>query len=246
MPIASNFQSKHRKEWEIYFSQCYPNSRLKFPELTNLLQLSASEHATQGGLGFIDLQKSNQSWVLNRMRIEIYSMPKRLENIDVVTWIRELKGVKSLREFTVEQNGERRIGVSSLWAVFNTETRRLDTLKVPYDHLTFYPDETGSIIENSRVSLVEEADEVYQYTVSFSDLDIVNHVNNTKYLEWCLNFIDPSIILEEKIQAIDQNFIKELSLGNEVTIYKKTTSDSISFTIMREEKACFACRLELK
>lgn len=245
MPIAPNFRSKHRKKWDIYFSQCYPNSRLKLPELTNLLQLSASEHAIECGLGYIDLQEAHQSWVLMRMRIEIHRMPQRLEEVDVVTWIKKLQGVKSSREFTVEQNGEKCIGVSSLWAVFNTQTRRPDVLQIPFDHLAFYPEEHGTAIENSRVAIVEDSDEHFNYQVCFSDLDIVNHVNNTKYLEWCLNHIDPAIILEERIKAFDQNFMKELNLNDEVILYKKTTANTIAFTIVRDEKPCYSCCLEL-
>jgi acyl-ACP thioesterase len=30
-----------------------------------------------------------------------------------------------------------------------------------------------------------------------SDLDIVNHVNNVKYLEWCLDMVDENIILNQ-------------------------------------------------
>lgn len=91
-----------------------------------------------------------------------------------------------------------------------------------------------------------EPTEIIHYKVQFSDLDIVKHANNTKYLEWCLNTISPEIMLEHRIKAIDMNFLKELSLYDEIEIQKLETNNCIQFKIMNQQKINFVCRLELK
>ena len=45
-------KSVFEKEWEIYFTQCYSNGRIRFSDLSNILQLTAGEHANAVGFGF--------------------------------------------------------------------------------------------------------------------------------------------------------------------------------------------------
>lgn len=246
MPLSPKFRSKHYKEWEIYFPQCYPNTYLKLSEMANFFQITASEHATLAGVGFADLQEFNQSWVLMRMRIEIDELPSWLNKIEVNTWVEVLKGTKSIRDFTIERDGKKLVGVSSLWAIFNTERRRPDMLQIDIDYFERFPDLHATEIPNQLVSLDFIPKETYTYKVQFSDIDIVKHVNNTKYLEWCLNYIDPSIVLENKIKAIDLNFIRELSLGDEILIEMLANENQILFKISKVDTVCFAASFELK
>ncbi|MCA4781643.1 acyl-[acyl-carrier-protein] thioesterase [Empedobacter stercoris] len=246
MPIAEDFQSIFIKNWEIYFSQCDPTGKMKLTEMANLFQLTASEHAIKGGLGFFDLQQYNQSWVMNRLRIEIDELPSWTDFVEVKTWIEVLKGAKSIRDFTIEKNGKKLIGASSLWAVFNTVKRRPDLLQIDSSHIERFPDLKPTKLENNVLTSNFEATEIIHYKVQFSDLDIVKHANNTKYLEWCLNTIDANIMLEHRIKAVDMNFLKELSLDDEIEIQKLETEKLIQFKIVNQEKINFVCQLELK
>lgn len=245
MPVSSNFTSQLTVNWEVYFSQCYPNGSLKIPELSNLLQLTASIHADLGGVGFTDLSSYDQSWVMSRMRFEIDKMPIWSNVIQIKTWVEQLKGLKSIRNFELSYLGQRYVGVSSLWVVMNTKTRRPDNLKIPTCHVECYPNLPATTQINRKLSADFEVVESFDYTVLFSDLDIVNHANNIKYLEWCFNHVDPKLILENRIKAIDVNFVKELSLGDKVQICKGWINNSISFKIIRDSEVCFICEIEV-
>ena len=133
-----------------------------------------------------------------------------------------------------------------MWAVFNTEKRRPDILQLDSSHIERFPDLKPTEIENSILDKDFEPTEIIQYKVQFSDLDIVKHANNTKYLDWCLNTIDPKIILEHCIKAIDMNFLKELSLNDEIEIQKLETENLIQFKIVNQGNINFVCRLELR
>jgi acyl-ACP thioesterase len=82
--------------------------------------------------------------------------------------------------------------------------------------------------------------------VVLSDLDIVNHVNNVKYLEWCLDYVEPELILNSKIESFEMNFLRELSLKDLVGINKCNSSDKIQYTITKEERTCFVLEINLK
>jgi acyl-ACP thioesterase len=66
-------------------------------------------------------------------------------------------------------------------------------------------------------------------------LDIVNHVNNVKYLEWCLDHVDEKSILNEKLDSFEMNFMKELSLNDTVVIHDFSEESTI-FSITKKIK----------
>ena len=97
-----------------------------------------------------------------------------------------------------------------------------------------------------EINLNNDSEIVFEKTVVLSDLDNVNHVNNVKYLEWCLDFADVALILNQKIESFEMNFLKELSLKDKVIINENLNTDSVIFSITKEEKTCFALQLNLK
>lgn len=246
MPIASNFTSQISKKWEINFTQCTPNGYLKYTDLCNLLQLTAAAHSEVGGISFNDMQEFNQAWVLSRMRVEISELPKSGDIVTVTTWINSLENSRSVRALEMHLNGKKLIGCETFWAVFNTKIRRPEALALPYDHFELYPDKKATIEPFSKINIQPENKQIAQKTVFLSDLDIVNHVNNVKYLEWCLDYVNPSLIIKQEIESFEMNFMKELSLKDKVIISENDTADSSIFTISKAEKNCFALQINWK
>lgn len=243
MPIASNFSSVLEQEFEINFLQCYPNGALKYTELCNLLQITAGLHADLGGISFSDMQKHHQAWVLSRMLLEITELPKWRDKIVVKTWINSLENSRSIRCLEVYHNHKKIIGCETLWVVFNTKTRKPDILQLPHEHFekialqatqnTMYKidtQNTGHCVAFQKVML--------------SDLDIVNHMNNVKYLEWCLNYEDSKTLFSNAIKSIAINFIRELNLGDQTEIFKHQSQNSTTYSIVHNAKHCYT--LDLK
>ncbi|WP_291122706.1 acyl-[acyl-carrier-protein] thioesterase [Flavobacterium sp. UBA6046] len=246
MPIAPNFTSILSKDWEINFKQCMPNEYLKYTDLCNILQLTAAEHSEIGGISFSDMQKFDQAWVLSRMRVEISELPKWKDIVTVKTWINTLENSRSVRALEMYVNGNKIVGSETFWAVFNTKTRRPEALALPYEHFNLYPENKATHKTFSKINLNNDTEIVFEKTVALSDLDIVNHVNNVKYLEWCLDFVNVELILNRKIESFEMNFLKELSLKDKVVIHENLTSDAMIFSITKEDKMCFALQLNLK
>jgi|MGYP000144073931 medium-chain acyl-[acyl-carrier-protein] hydrolase len=246
MPISTQFTSILSKDWEINFTQCTPNGFLKYTDLCNLIQLTAAAHSELGGISFSDMQEFNQAWVLSRMRVEIKELPKWKDVITINTWINSLENSRSVRAIEVVLNGNKIIGSETFWVVFNTKTRRPEDLKLPISHFELFPERKATFISFSKINIIESLDTINEKEVVLSDLDIVNHVNNVKYLEWCLDYVEPKIILNQKIISFEMNFLKELSLYDNVQINKSNSSNKIQFTITKEEKTSFALEINLK
>ena len=77
-------------------------------------------------------------------------------------------------------------------------------------------------------------------------MDIVNHANSVKYLEWCLDCIDLEIIKNQQIKSFEMNYLKELSLGDIAEIKHKTIEQSDIFTVSKGDKINFALQINSK
>nr|WP_315252542.1 acyl-ACP thioesterase domain-containing protein [uncultured Flavobacterium sp.] len=246
MPISQDFTSILSKDWEINFTQCTPNGYLKYTDLCNLLQLTAAAHSEVGGISFTDMQEFNQAWVLSRMRVEITQLPKWRDVVTVKTWINSLENSRSVRALEMYVNGKKIIGCETFWAVFNTKARRPEPLALPYEHFELYPEDKATQETFSKINFSNETEMVFEKVVALSDLDIVNHVNNVKYLEWCIDFVDSDLILKQKIKSFEMNYLKELSLKDKVVIHENLTSEAMIFSITKEDKTCFALQINWK
>lgn len=243
MPIAENFTSIHSCNWEINFLQCLPNGFLKHTELCNLLQLTAAEHAEKGGLSFTDMQEFDQAWVLSRMRVEIDALPKWRDTVTVTTWIMDLQGSRSVRALEMSINGKKIVGAITYWAVFNTKARKSEALAPKHEHFIKYPEKHATRESFHKLITENNMQEIVQKKILLSDLDIVNHANNVKYLEWCMDCIDYKSIINKKMASFDMNFLRELQWNDTVSILKKDTTAESIFSVTKENKPCFLLKL---
>ncbi|TRX42978.1 acyl-[acyl-carrier-protein] thioesterase [Flavobacterium restrictum] len=246
MPISHNFTSVLSKDWEINFTQCAPNGYLKYTELCNLLQLTAAAHSEIGGISFSDMQEFNQAWVLSRMRVEITALPQWRDVVTIKTWINSLENSRSVRALEMYVNGQKIVGSETFWVVFNTVKRRPEALQLPFEHFELFPEKKATLQGFSKINLHPETEKVFERTVFLSDLDIVNHANNVKYLEWCIDLAATDLILNQKIESFEMNFLKELALNDTVFIRKSTIQNETIFSITKADKTSFALQLNWK
>ena len=63
-----------------------------------------------------------------------------------------------------------------------------------------------------------------KYRVRVSDLDINQHVNNTKYAQWILDSIPYELHKVLLLKAYSVNFLAETHLGDEVRVERKAST----------------------
>jgi len=242
MPIAPNFTSILSRDWEINFLQCYPNGYLKYTELCNFFQLTASAHSEIGGISFNDMQEHNQAWVLSKMRVELSSLPKWKDIVTVKTWIKSLENSRSTRCLELYIGNEKIVGCETFWAVFNTTSRRPEALALPHEHFKKYPNNNATEKSFSKLGILPDFEIQFKRIVQLSDLDVINHANSVKYIEWCLDSLDSNLLLNQNLKAFEMNYMKEVSLTETLEINQHNNI----FTITKEGKTCFIMELEIK
>jgi medium-chain acyl-[acyl-carrier-protein] hydrolase len=244
--INPNFTSRYSHKWNINFLQCYPNGVIKYTDLCHIFQLTAGIHADLGGLSYTAMQKHHQAWVLTKMRIEIEKLPRWRDEVEVKTWIVEMNGGKSVRAIALFLDHKMIASALTEWVVMDTQTRKSTLLSLDFDHFELFPDDNPIMGKIQKIEIPKERVLLDQYLTKISDLDIVGHVNNVKYLEWCLDRISGNLILAQKIKSFDLNFIRELHLQDEVSIEQFQNDDILSMSIFKNKKISFATEITLK
>lgn len=240
MPISSDFTSIYTQNFEIGFQHCYPNGFLKYTEICNLFQIAAGNHADLGGISYLDMQQHHQAWVSSRMRIEISKLPKWRDVITIKTWIKNLENSRSIRCLEMYLNEEKIVGCETFWVVINTKTRRPDNLALAHAHFEkFEIDCISKPIQ--KINIPETFTFKSEKRIQLSDIDIVNHANNVKYLEWCLDATHSETILSNSIKALNLNYLQELNYYDAIEIHHTKNS----FLITKDGKNCFALEIEM-
>lgn len=234
----------YKKEFTINFTQCYANGKLKYSELNNLLQITAAEHAEVLGLGNLAMAEQQQAWVLARLRIEIDEMPQILQSITVHTWIQEFMGNRTVRNFAIQLADQQIVGGTSLWAVFNTQIRKAENLALPVNYQIIFPEKKATKQTFNRLEALKSYSSEESYTSKISDLDFINHVNNVKYIDWCIDMLTQEQVYTQRLKALDMNFLRELKYEETVSILKEDSEEAYHFAVQRNKKNIFLMVIE--
>jgi acyl-ACP thioesterase len=192
------------------------------------------------------MQVHHQAWVMSRMRVEIKKMPKWRDKITVKTWINSLENSRSIRCIELFMGDEKIAGCETFWAVFNTKNRKPESLALEHQHFEKYPNDKANTIQFSKIDTTIETTSIATKTILLSDLDIVNHANSVKYLEWCLDYVEPKLLFSNSLESFEMNYIKEVSLNECITIEKSTIESPIIYKVNSGDKTCFVLQLNWK
>lgn len=206
-----------KKKYEVNSVNININKRLGLFGLLGILQDVGTIHAEHLGVGMESMMKSNNFWVYVQQKLKMSIWPKWQDEIEVVTYPRAIKGLKAYRDFLIFFNGEK-IGESvATFMVINGETRRPVTpklddsiyQKIPKNVLDFLPEKIVTPEKIPTENIIK---------VRNSDLDMNNHVNNTKYSQWILDSIPIKYHRLFVVKSFEVNFISEARLGDEIEI----------------------------
>jgi medium-chain acyl-[acyl-carrier-protein] hydrolase len=82
-------------------------------------------------------------------------------------------------------------------------------------HTPVMEEQPGKIIINGPLEFLSTE------KARFAEIDMYGHVNNTRYVEWILNSINPDIHIDKFISSFTIEFLHETKLGDEVNIFSQ-------------------------
>lgn len=191
--------------------------------LADLIVAASAINADEQGLGIVDLHAKNYSWVISRFAMEVDVIPTMGDKLSVETWVRDVGGVFTTRNFRLtneSENGDSGvIGYANItWAVLDLDTRRslpMDKVPeiarhiieedIPMDHTSRIPDIEGEVANG--------------FEVKYSDIDLNVHTNFLKYLEATCNVFSLDFYSKRTLKRVEINFLRELSFGDKGNVY---------------------------
>ena len=200
------------------------DKKLRLSSLFGYFQDIACEHAGVIGPNIDALsQVYRVAWILMRMRVEIDRLPSINEEVTLTTWpIGD--NVLFDRDYSIaDSDGNLIVKCASTWILMDLDKREL-VKKRPF---SFYPIEFPKdrvlTTKPSKVKLPGEPIIQFEKTVSFSDIDYNNHLNNAKYLDYVSDSIGLDTFNNFDIKVIEVNYANEAKLGDNLTMYKDTS-----------------------
>ena len=210
-------QSIWSQEYPVSSFLVNPRKKLGIYSLLNLLQDAAWMHATHLGHGHEETLQSKNAWVLTRQKVLMDAWPVWGDTVTIRTWVRPLQGPFAVRDFEILHKDKIIGSCSTSWILMNLETRTAvlsapDVL--PFESRTDYkiPYDAGKITIKDKLELRAS------FEVRNSDLDMNEHVNNTRYVQWILDSIPGDWHKEFQLLGYEVNFVAETHAGDKVDI----------------------------
>lgn len=221
--------------------------KLTLIQLMNLLLESAGNHAEERGFGIDNLMAEDKSWVLLRARIEFLSDFNEKQEIQIETWVDEIKGLFTTRRLNVlDSRGEVFCAVATTWAMINIKTRKMLHLTELLDEKFLFTEKEALTKAPEKINPIDEKNEALRSVEAlYSSIDINNHVTTTRYIQWILDSFSIDDLKENRIKIFEINFQNEAKFRDTLEVHKQKISDEIYIIELTKVPEIQICRARI-
>lgn len=211
-----------REEMLVKTSDTDFQKKMKVSNFFVWMQDVASTHAEHLGFGYDDLLCWELAWILSRKKVYFFDFPLMGEKVSVETWP---KGIQQklffMREHRLTGSDGRVIALStSAYILVSTKARKM----LPPSALPrqIYDNDGLSAVEEPllKIAPAEELSECFSLTPGYSAVDIMEHVNNARYIEWISDCFSMEEHQAGRPKALQINFLNEVKPGETVTLFR--------------------------
>lgn len=246
----AEIQNTWEDEYLVSFYEVDAKNRVFLTSLWKYLQETAWNHAHHLGIGYSDLARNNQFWVLSRLAIGMDEYPGWGEKVRVSTWLMGSSRLFALRDFSIVREDGRIIGgAKSAWVVLDLKSRKPQRIEPFLERLHPIPDQHGVEIKLDKLPAPSTACDETFFRVRYSDLDMHQHVNNARYIEWVLDSYPLEMNQTHDVSAMEINFLAESNWGDELCLRSERQSGSIPVfhhAVIKKEDGRELCRARVR
>lgn len=226
---------------------CDMNGHWKPSAMLEAMQEVATSHCNGIGLGRDVTFPLGVVWVLSRCRVEFSRLPRIGEACAVETWAMPARHLFFPRAHAFRDAEGNVIGEScALWMLMDIKSRRAVAEPFVTEHMAVESRAT-SVKLSGAVRHVGGGIVSRELTPQYTDFDLNGHVNNTRYLDWCLNALGAEALAGRAIAAFDVAYDREVLPGEIIRTEMARDANAFSFFGYTGENArCFGVRGELR
>ena len=210
----------------VYTHDAGPDGRMTFAALARYFQEAAWHSAEALGFGYREAMARKQFWVLVRQRIRMDRFPLWGDRIAVETWPRGVDGLWAFREYQVKDEDAIVIGgATSSWMIVDAETRRPVRPAIVAASLPLVIDRKALGCDASRIRPEGQWAAAGTRRVRTSDLDVNGHMNNSRYIDWVFDAVQP---LRQGVRCgeLEINYLAQSREGEEIAVHTAASGDN--------------------
>jgi acyl-ACP thioesterase len=235
-------------DFYIYPREADASKRISLQNIGAFILDAAGMAAKARGFGMDYMHANGLAWVTSRIAIEMTEYPHEYETISIETWVEDCSSIFSTRNFLIYNNKKEVIGqASTLWSMIDFNTRKMvDLLKTTKlaEHVVTTQNELFSIDKPKRVDYKGEGEPTMMHRVVVSDIDMNQHVNSMKYLQWAIDTLSLDDIMNTTIKRLDINYLREALYNQNIGVYSDDFNNQKRFELRNEAgQAC--CKIQL-
>jgi len=199
------------------------------PVICNYLYDAGMEHAAiiLKDVDNEDALPEDVVFVVTRYQVRIERYPLLKESVLIRTWLSPIEGKHVVRDFLLmDESGEIFGRAINSATTFNLKKRTSENISDKFEDSKFKTLNLEPALPHvfEKLPDVVSADYKNEVDVRYFDCDIYRHVNNVKYVEWCIETMPIEFIKKHSLYEIDINYRKESNLGEKLIV--KTCAES--------------------
>lgn len=201
-------------------------NRELFPQkILELFQDVTSAHSVELKISYLDLIQRGLLWVLVRNRYEVVA-PYTGGTVTLRTWVHPKGTLRYNRDYAIYQGGKMIVKGEGEYCLIDAKKRRLSKESVSYPDAPYvternFPD---GFLKDPAFEEKEE-NRIGEHKVSFSDLDLNRHANNTTYARWVVDVLPD--VLSLSLKGMQFHYLSECSYGDTVEFYLRKDGENL-------------------
>ncbi|MBR1586178.1 MAG: hypothetical protein IJ662_11600 [Clostridia bacterium] len=184
------------------------------------MQEAAGMHSEQLGCGRNALLENRIVWVLSRCEVRMEEYPIIGDTVTVETFPTANRRWFFPRYYWFRNGEGRLIGTAgTLWVLLNVDDRRM---VAPGDVAATIPDNsdlTPPMGTPGTVEAVEGPEIILPRVPHYFDLDVNQHVNNTRYADWACDALGVEAMRENCLKTMLINYAAEVRPDQEMQLH---------------------------
>jgi acyl-ACP thioesterase len=236
-----------RDEYLVRSYESDSSARLSPAFVLRYLQETAWNNARSLGFALDPRSGGRFVWVLSRLRLRMERYPAWGDLVTVETWPLGVERMLALRDFRLVDGRGRGCGAaSSGWIIIDAAGRRPQRPEQALPELSSFAGPRPLLgvplrIEGAAAPCLER-----ELRVSTCDIDVNNHVNNARYLEWVLDSLSPGSTAGRRVGGLEASYLSEALVGETVVVRSVDEGSQSRHTIVamdghqgpREREVC--------
>jgi medium-chain acyl-[acyl-carrier-protein] hydrolase len=208
------------KEYEIHFYEIDYSRKALITSIVNFLGDISMKQSDNLGVGLDWLLEKGLGWVIYKWDINMIRYPKMNEKITVRTWPYSLRKFYASRQYDVlDAEGNVICTADSIWFLIDIKKRRPTQITDEMYKVYRINRDCNEIIDFGKIDPPQEIHSEKHFNVRYSDIDTNRHVNNAKYIDWCIETIPMDVVLKYSLKNIKVIYEKETNYGEGIKVF---------------------------